>query len=144
MTRGRKAAIAIVVALVGLAIVAAVYLFLPTAPKSIEGAWVSEDGLVIGTYEGGTARQFMEANYGGSSTPDQTFKYAITGDMMRMSDGRESDGKDVLLPPMTLALRFSFGNRVVTMYDGGQRVSSLCRAGSPEATFLHFSNNWYR
>ncbi len=50
----------------------------------------------------------------------------------------------VLLPPMTLTLRFSFGNRVVTTYDGGQRVSSLCRAGSPEAKLLHFSNNWYR
>jgi hypothetical protein len=144
MSRGRKAAVAMTGVLVAVAVVAAVYFFLPTAPKTIEGTWVSEDGLVIGTYEGGTARQFMEATYGGSSTPDQTFKYAITGDMMRMSDGRESDGKDVLLPPMTLALRFSFGNRVVTMYDGGQRVSSLCRAGSPEARLLHFSNNWYR
>jgi hypothetical protein len=143
MTRGRKAVAAIAGVLIALAVLAAVF-FLPTAPSSIDGTWVSEDGLVLVTYEGGTARQFMEATYGGSTTPDQTFKYAITGDMMRVSDGKESSGEDVSLPPMTLAMRFSFGNRVVSLYDCGQRVSSLYRAGGPEARLLHLRNNWYR
>jgi len=86
----------------------------------------------------------MEVTYGKNATPDQTFKYSVAGDMMRIADGKEASGKSVVLPPMTLALRFSNSNRVVTMYDGGQRVSSVCRVGSPEARLIHLSNNWFK
>jgi|GEM_PF-2801581 len=144
MTRGKKFAVIIVGVLAALAVAATVYFLVPTAPETIEGAWISEDSLVVQTYEGGTGRLFMAASYGKSDAPDQTLKYSVAGDMMRIADGKEASGKAVSLPPMTLALRFSNGNRVVTMYDGGQRVSSVCRVGSPEARLLYFSNNWFR
>lgn len=144
MAKRRRSAVIIAGVFAALAIVAAVYFFLPTAPKTIEGAWLSEDSLVVHTYEGGTGRLFMAVTYGKSNAPDQTFKYSVAGDTMRISDGKEASGKTVLLPPMTLALRFSNGNRVVTMYDGGQRVSSVCRVGSPEARLLYLSNNWFK
>jgi len=144
MTRGMKSAVVIAGVLAALAVVAAVYFFLPTALKTIEGAWVSEDGLIVVTNEGGTGRQFMEATYGKDDIPDQTFKYSVAGDMMRISDGKEASGKSVSLPPMTLGMKFSQGNRVVTVYDGGQRVSSLYRVGSPEARLIHLSNNWFK
>jgi hypothetical protein len=144
MTKGRRAAVTIAAVVVALAAVAAVYFLLPTAPRTIEGTWVSEDGLVVRTYEGGTARQFMEATYGKSNTPDQTYTYAMPGNTIRISDGRGTSEEADSLPPMTFAVRFSFGNRVVTLYDGDQRVSSGYRAGSPEARLSHLSNNWYR
>lgn len=144
MIKDKRFAVRAVGVLAALAVAAAIYFFLPTAPRAIEGAWVSEDGLVVYTYEGGTARQFTEATYGKNGVPDQTFQYAVTGDEMRVSNGREANGKAVSLPPMTLALRFSNGNRVATMYDGGQRVSSAYRVGSPEARLLYLSNNWFK
>jgi hypothetical protein len=144
MARGRKIALLFLGSFIALFAMAGVYFFLPTAPKTIEGAWVSEDGLVVGTYGGGTGRQFMEETYAKNGDPDQTFKYSVTGNTMRISDGKEAGGKDVSLPPMMLAVKFSFGNRRVTLYDGGQRVSTAYRVGSPEARLLHLSNNWYK
>jgi hypothetical protein len=144
MTKARKTGVIIAVLFAAFAVVAAVYFLLPTAPKTIEGAWLSEDGLVVGTYEGGTGRQFMEATYGENNAPDQTFKYAVKGNAMRISDGKEASGKAVSLPPMTLAMKFSNGNRVVTMYDGDLRTSSVYRLGSPEAKLVHLGNNWFK
>jgi hypothetical protein len=144
MTKGKKVAVIIAGIFATLAVVAAVYLFLPTAPKTIEGAWVSEDGLIVYMYQGGTARQFLEATYGKNSVPDQTFKYSVTDNVMRISEGKESSGKTVSLPPITLTMKFSNGNRMVTMYDGDLRVSSVYRVGGPEAKLLHLSNNWFK
>ena len=144
MTRGMKSAVVIAGVLAALAVVAAVYFFLPTALKTIEGAWVSEDSLVVYTYGDGTGRLFIAETHGKSNAPDQTFEYSVAGDMMSIADGKEASGKSVSLPPMTLGMKFSQGNRVVTVYDGGQRVSSLYRVGSPEARLIHLSNNWFK
>jgi len=144
MTIGKKVAVIIGGGVAALAVVVAVYFFLPTAPKTIEGAWVSEDGLLVDTYQGGTVRGFMEATYGENATPDETFKYSVTDNMMRISEGKEASGNGVSLLPITLAMKFSQGNRVVTLYDGDQRVNSMYRVGSPEASLIHFSNNWFK
>jgi len=56
MTKAKKAGVVIAALFAAFAVGAAVYFFLPTAPKTIEGARVSEDGLVVATHEGGTGR----------------------------------------------------------------------------------------
>ena len=144
MGRGKKTALIVFGVVIALAAIAGVYYFLPTAPKTIEGVWVSEDGMVVFDYKAGLARSYMAAQYAENTLPFQTFSYIVTDNMMRVFGGKEANGEDVSLPPYTAEMRFAFGNRVVTMFDSDVRMNSFYRWGSPEARLLLLTNNWYK